>query len=147
MKWLNTEVCKTSIQRFESARRLHFLRKVMFTTGCVLECRASLQPEWRNGRRSRLKLGGPQGHGGSNPSSGTTRRQLGQARVAAAGGVAADTSPQPRPKSLMRLARRSGTGAGTASPVTTCARRSKRSAGRVRGAPMTIGTPSLTALR
>jgi broad specificity phosphatase PhoE len=25
VKWLNTEVCKTSIQRFESARRLHFL--------------------------------------------------------------------------------------------------------------------------
>ena len=24
VKWLNTEVCKTSIQRFESARRLHF---------------------------------------------------------------------------------------------------------------------------
>ena len=23
VKWLNTEVCKTSIQRFESARRLH----------------------------------------------------------------------------------------------------------------------------
>jgi hypothetical protein len=25
VKWFNTEVCKTSIQRFESARRLHFL--------------------------------------------------------------------------------------------------------------------------
>jgi len=23
VKWFNTEVCKTSIQRFESARRLH----------------------------------------------------------------------------------------------------------------------------
>ena len=25
VKWFNTEVCKTSIQRFESARRLHSL--------------------------------------------------------------------------------------------------------------------------
>jgi hypothetical protein len=25
VKWLNTEVCKTSIHRFESGRRLHFV--------------------------------------------------------------------------------------------------------------------------
>ena len=29
VKWLNTEVCKTSIQRFESARRLHFHPQTM----------------------------------------------------------------------------------------------------------------------
>ena len=29
-------------------------------------------PEWRNGIRSRLKIGRPQGHEGSTPSSGTT---------------------------------------------------------------------------
>ena len=26
MKWLNTEVCKTSIHRFESGRRLQFIQ-------------------------------------------------------------------------------------------------------------------------
>src|SRR6185436_604177 len=31
-----------------------------------------LGPEWRNGIRSRLKIGRPQGHEGSTPSSGTT---------------------------------------------------------------------------
>ncbi len=31
-----------------------------------------IRPEWRNGRRSGLKLRGPQGRQGSNPCSGTT---------------------------------------------------------------------------
>ena len=30
------------------------------------------QPEWRNGRRIRLKIGRPQGHVGSTPTFGTT---------------------------------------------------------------------------
>ncbi len=34
-------------------------------------------PEWRNGIRSRLKIGRPQGHEGSTPSSGTTSPRLG----------------------------------------------------------------------
>jgi hypothetical protein len=40
VKWFNTEVCKTSIQRFESARRLHELnvkparRAGFFMTPC-----------------------------------------------------------------------------------------------------------------
>ncbi len=33
VKWLNTEVCKTSIQRFESARRLHILSTNGIRTG------------------------------------------------------------------------------------------------------------------
>jgi hypothetical protein len=33
-------------------------------------------PEWRNGIRSRLKIGRPQGHEGSTPSSGTTQTML-----------------------------------------------------------------------
>ena len=34
-------------------------------------------PEWRNGRRSRLKICRPQGHEGSSPPSGTTSRARG----------------------------------------------------------------------
>ena len=37
VKWLNTEVCKTSIQRFESARRLHFLTASEHLRGDVVD--------------------------------------------------------------------------------------------------------------
>jgi hypothetical protein len=36
-------------------------------------CYTSPQPEWRNGRRRRLKISRPQGHAGSSPASGTDR--------------------------------------------------------------------------
>jgi hypothetical protein len=40
VKWFNTEVCKTSIHRFESGRRLHFLSRNPVQLGGLLRCRA-----------------------------------------------------------------------------------------------------------
>ena len=37
----------------------------------ALSCYARAGPEWRNGRRSRLKIGRPRGRQGSNPCFGT----------------------------------------------------------------------------
>ena len=65
------EVCKTSIQRFESARRLQLPNAQPEPEGMP---RATLQLRRSGGigRRSGLKLRGPQGRVGSNPSSGTS---------------------------------------------------------------------------
>jgi hypothetical protein len=57
------EVCKTSIQRFDPARRLHFPLRAL----TLLACRSG-----GTGRRSGLKIRGPQGRQGSNPCSGTS---------------------------------------------------------------------------
>lgn len=43
-KWSKAEVCKTSIRRFESARRLQPYPPICY------------KPRWRNGRRGGLKI-------------------------------------------------------------------------------------------
>jgi hypothetical protein len=42
VKWFNTEVCKTSIHRFESGRRLHRTRLRTGPAGPVLDVSATV---------------------------------------------------------------------------------------------------------
>jgi hypothetical protein len=56
-------------RRRDSRIRLNLSLFAVYTKG-------SVGPEWRNGRRSRLKIYRPQGHEGSSPPSGTTIRDL-----------------------------------------------------------------------
>ena len=79
-KWTKAEVCKTSIRRFESARRLHPILsrcRIYFPLCCLypLPTLAETPPDglpaWRNGRRGGLKIRYLFRCVGSNPSAGT----------------------------------------------------------------------------
>ena len=79
-KWTKAEVCKTSIRRFESARRLHpilSLCRIYFPLCCLYPLPTFAEtppyglPAWRNGRRGGLKIRYLFRCVGSNPSAGT----------------------------------------------------------------------------
>ena len=64
-KWSKAEVCKTSIRRFESARRLQMLKngrkkdQVLDVKPPALHLISGAwpgRPRWRNGRRGGLKI-------------------------------------------------------------------------------------------